>query len=134
MLMTVMWVKIINYQFIQSIKFTSNEKIILVKPSGFSCFRIITGIVRDRNKCCHNLTASSLLSDKINISNLHLAWISLDRRREGGTGLTETRAEKDNNRREAWLCTCPPRPVQDNFTLVQLSSPAAPGWLLAQIK
>ena len=40
--MTVMWVKIINYQFIHSIKFTSNGKIILVKPIEFSCFLLIT--------------------------------------------------------------------------------------------
>ena len=53
--MTVMWVKIINYQFIHSIKFTSNGKIILVKPIEFSCFRLITARLTDRNRCCHNL-------------------------------------------------------------------------------
>ena len=124
--MTVMWVKIINYQFIHSIKFTSNEKIILVKPIVFSCFRIITVRVRDRNKCCHNLPAGSLI----------LAWISLDRRREGGREVTQTRGEENNNRREerdqALHLSAPT--VQDNFTLVQLNCPAAPALAPFNIK
>ena len=59
--MTVMWVKIINYQFIHSIKFKSNGKIISQNSMDFPVSEIHLNNynyslgVTDRIKSCHNL-------------------------------------------------------------------------------